>query len=95
MEASLTTLFDLQDCLAKFSEAEAHAKEAVDLCPMMFDSWNCWEAASPGTVQKMACPNFPHLGFNPSSKKFYWLVDKRYLFKMMKMQDPPTKPAQN
>jgi len=41
-----------------------------DNCPMIFDSWNCWNQSKPGTVQEQPCPNFPHLGFSSSRPAF-------------------------
>ena len=37
-------------------------------CPVIFDSWTCWNASLPGTVQKQPCPDFPQWGWSPSSK---------------------------
>ena len=32
-------------------------------CPIMFDSWSCWNSTSPGFFQYSSCPNFVNLGF--------------------------------
>jgi len=58
-------LSGLRDCLSNYKEYSANVSE--NACPVIFDSWNCWPAAEPGTVQEQPCPNFPHLGFSPTS----------------------------
>ena len=40
-------------------------------CPVIFDSWTCWNASLPGTVQVQPCPDFPDWQWNPSSKKMF------------------------
>ena len=32
-------------------------------CPIMFDSWSCWNSTAPGSFQYSSCPNFVNLGF--------------------------------
>ncbi len=58
-------LSGLHDCLNHYKEYSANVSE--NACPVIYDSWNCWPAAEPGTVQEQPCPNFAHLGFSPSS----------------------------
>ena len=37
-------------------------------CPMIFDSWSCWNMTSPNTTQYTSCPDFDTFGF--SSDRF-------------------------
>ena len=32
-------------------------------CPLIFDSWSCFNATAAGSSQREACPHFPDLGF--------------------------------
>ena len=66
MEIDYDSMIRLRSCLSTFSKLEPELME--DNCPMVFDSWNCWNESKPGTVQELPCPNFPHLGFSPSRK---------------------------
>ena len=34
-------------------------------CPIMFDSWSCWNSTTPGQNMYEKCPNFVNLGFGP------------------------------
>ena len=65
-EMDYDSLLRLRGCLGVFSKVEATLSN--DNCPMVFDSWSCWNSTAPGTVQEQPCPNFPHLGFSPKSK---------------------------
>ena len=37
-----------------------------DHCPLIFDSWSCFDSAAPGTEQRESCPAFPELGYSAS-----------------------------
>ena len=37
-------------------------------CPMIFDSWSCWNSTAPGNFQYASCPNFINLGFTDDKK---------------------------
>ena len=52
-------LFRLFDC-AKRALQSSH--EPGD-CPIMFDSWSCWNSTPPELDQFEMCPNFVNLGF--------------------------------
>lgn len=65
-ELDYDAILRFQACLAQFSRLENDMSD--DNCPMIFDSWNCWNQSKPGTVQEQPCPNFPHLGFSSSRK---------------------------
>ena len=59
----------VHSCLAKFvnySRAETEAPPGVPVCPVIFDSWNCWPATLAGKTAVMPCPNFPDFGFSAS-----------------------------
>ena len=50
-------------------EAESgRSSSGGKFCPVIFDSWKCWPATRAGEVATGACPDFPHLGFSPSSE---------------------------
>jgi hypothetical protein len=69
MDIDYGALFRLQECINKF--AKIYEEEELDgNCPMIFDSWNCWHPSSPGSIQEQPCPNFPQLGFIPTSNSF-------------------------
>ena len=63
-----------QNCLAQFSQAEKELKN--ENCPMVFDSWSCWNESQPGTIQEQPCPNFPHLGFSSNRPAFKVCTDE-------------------
>ena len=52
-------LYRLLDCtkLALIQDAKPKA------CPIMFDSWSCWNSTESSTTQVTQCPNFVNLGF--------------------------------
>ena len=58
----------LHDCLTRYDEFSVNVSDPNLSCPVIFDSWSCWRASDPGTFQQQPCPNFPQLGFSPSSK---------------------------
>ena len=33
-------------------------------CPIIFDSWSCWNATPPNTTQLTGCPGFANFGFH-------------------------------
>ena len=35
-------------------------------CPLVWDSWSCYNATPPGSVANARCPAFQHLNFDPS-----------------------------
>ena len=35
-------------------------------CPLIFDSWSCFNATQAGQNQLESCPEFPDLGFDPN-----------------------------
>ena len=35
----------------------------VDFCPVIFDSWSCWNTTPPYTTQYTSCPQFDNFGF--------------------------------
>ena len=35
-------------------------------CPLIFDSWSCFNLTEAGTTQHEACPRLPDLGFDPA-----------------------------
>ena len=35
-------------------------------CPLIFDSWSCFNASQPGEDQHESCPDLPDLGFDSS-----------------------------
>ena len=35
-------------------------------CPLIFDSWSCFNASQPGEVQYEHCPDLSDLGFDPT-----------------------------
>ena len=37
-------------------------------CPLIFDSWSCFNATEAGQVQLEACPDLPDLGFDRARK---------------------------
>ena len=37
-------------------------------CPVIFDSWKCWPAATRGQLVRQNCPNFPDIGFKETSE---------------------------
>ena len=37
-----------------------------DWCPLVWDSWSCYNATPPGSLAKARCPAFQHLNFDPS-----------------------------
>ena len=65
-EVDLGALSRLKACLARFSTVENLLLDKN--CPMIFDSWNCWNESKPGTIQEQPCPNFPEMGFSPKRK---------------------------
>ena len=78
-EVDITALTRLRGCLSIFSEVEDHLKDGY--CPMIFDSWNCWNESKPGTIQMQPCPNFPELGFSAKSKciiSFFFITTKDF-----------------
>ena len=36
-----------------------------DFCPVIFDSWSCWNSTPPDSVALEQCPHFLGLGFRP------------------------------
>ena len=38
------------------------------MCPLIFDSWTCFNATEAGQYQLESCPQFPHLGFDHNRK---------------------------
>ena len=66
-EMDYDPLLRLRSCLSVFSDTEK--TESTANCPMVFDSWSCWNSTAPGTVQEQPCPNFV-LGFSPKSEFF-------------------------
>ena len=73
-EGASIYLNGLHNCLTRYEEFSGNITDPDNYCPVIYDSWNCWEASDPGTIQEQPCPNFPHLGFSPSSK--YSLLQK-------------------
>ena len=35
-------------------------------CPVIFDSWTCWNASLPNTAQVQPCPDFIDWGWGPT-----------------------------
>ena len=35
-------------------------------CPVIFDSWTCWNASLPDTAQVQPCPDFIDWGWGPT-----------------------------
>lgn len=66
-EMDYDPLLRLRSCLSVFSDTEK--TESTANCPMVFDSWSCWNSTAPGTVQEQPCPNFV-LGFSPKRPAF-------------------------
>ena len=56
-EYLLTRLFD---CVQRVS------KTIPGFCPLIFDSWSCFNSTPAGTVQKEPCPDFEIFNFSPS-----------------------------
>ena len=54
-------LFRLHDC----AERALHTPFQPGHCPIMFDSWSCWNSTPPGQVMYEKCPSFVNLGFRP------------------------------
>ena len=54
-------LFRLYDCVKRVLQTSFHPGN----CPVMFDSWSCWNSTPPGMAQYERCPNFVNLGFRP------------------------------
>ena len=52
-------LFRLFDCAKRALQTSYRQ----DNCPIMFDSWSCWNATVPGMDQFERCPSFVNLGF--------------------------------
>ena len=55
-------LYRLVDCAKRAMEFSIIP---AGYCPMIFDSWSCWNSTSPGSDQYESCPNFGNLGFTP------------------------------
>ena len=66
-EVDETVLAYASECLANFENYSSLLPEN-ESCPMIFDSWSCWKPTKKGQMQTQACPNFPQLGFSPSSE---------------------------
>ena len=49
----------LVDCMKHAIEQEYNPNH----CPLMFDSWSCWNSTPPSSLQFEDCPNFENLGF--------------------------------
>ena len=41
---------------------------STPLCPLIFDSWSCFNASRPGEDQYENCPDLSDLGFQPQRK---------------------------
>ena len=52
-------LFRLFDCAKRALQSPYNP----DNCPIMFDSWSCWNSTPPGLTQVEMCPSFINLGF--------------------------------
>ena len=71
-EYLLSRLFD---CVQRVS------KTIPGSCPLIFDSWSCFNSTPAGSVQKEPCPDFEIFNFSPSrfaskecDEKGSWLV---------------------
>ena len=53
----------LLECVARIQQ---QGLVSEDHCPMIFDSWTCFDSTAPGTEQRESCPAFPGLGYSPS-----------------------------
>ena len=54
-------LFRLYDC----AQRALQTSPQPDHCPIMFDSWSCWNTTPPGQYQHERCPSLANLGFRP------------------------------
>ena len=54
-------LFRLYDC----AERALQTSFQPGNCPIIFDSWSCWNSTPPGQVMHEMCPSFDNLGFRP------------------------------
>ena len=52
-------LYRLFDC----AKLALQKEDNPNSCPIMFDSWSCWNSTEPSTTQYTQCPNFVNLGF--------------------------------
>ena len=52
-------LIRLLDCMTRV----IHSKDEPTNCPLIFDSWSCWNSTPANSVQREQCPNFVNLGF--------------------------------
>ena len=46
--------------------AQRVVSQSSDGCPLIFDSWSCFNSTSPGTLQMEPCPEFPLMKFDSS-----------------------------
>ena len=53
----------LLECVARVRQ---QGPVPLDHCPMIFDSWSCFDSAAPGSEQRESCPVFPELGYSAS-----------------------------
>ena len=44
-------------------------------CPIIFDSWSCFNSTLPGLTQQEMCPDLPDLGFDRSRKAEKYCTD--------------------
>jgi hypothetical protein len=40
-------------------------RNSSESCPVIFDSWSCFNATTSGTFQTEPCPDFPLMKFSP------------------------------
>ena len=57
-------LHRLLDCTQRVS------RKSSESCPVIFDSWSCFNATTSGTVQTEPCPDFPLMKFSPERLAF-------------------------
>mgnify|MGYP001165650189 CR=1 FL=1 len=53
----------LLECVARIQHLDPVSE---DHCPIIFDSWTCFDSAAPSTEQRESCPAFPGLGYSAS-----------------------------
>ena len=54
-------LYRLLDCAKQSIQEEYNP----NYCPIIFDSWSCWNSTEPNSTEFTQCPNFVNLGFRP------------------------------
>ncbi|XP_059488895.1 calcitonin gene-related peptide type 1 receptor-like isoform X2 [Neocloeon triangulifer] len=71
------------ECLDKINEAQPPAiaqKDGINVCPMTFDGWSCWDFTLPGDTAFASCPKYM-TGFDPTRFAFRKCTENGTWFK--------------